>query len=72
MFAVWFSITGSRKVIFPIPKINKETIEYIKQLVESGAYKPVIDRTYPLDEIVAATRYVETGQKIGNVVIEVG
>ena len=72
LLAVWFSITGSRKVIFPIPKINKETIEYIKQLVESGAYKPVIDRTYPLDEIVAATRYVETGQKIGNVVIEVG
>lgn len=71
LLAVWFAITGSRKVIFPIPKITKETIEYIAQLLEAGAYKPVIDRTYPLDEIVAASRYVETGKKIGNVVITV-
>lgn len=69
--AIWFAITGSRRVIFPIPKINKEKMEYIKQLVESGAYKPVIDRTYPLDEIVEATKYVETGQKTGNVVIKI-
>ncbi len=71
LLAIWFVITGSRKVIFPIPKINKENVEYIKHLVESGAYKPVIDRTYPLDDIIEATKYVETGQKIGNVVIKV-
>lgn len=71
LLAVWFAITGSRKVIFPIPKINKENVEYIKQLIESGAYKPVIDRTYPLDEIIEAAKYVETGQKTGNVVIKV-
>lgn len=71
LLAIWFAITGSRRVIFPIPKIDKETTEYIKQLVESGAYKPVIDRTYPLDEIIEATKYVETGQKTGNVVIKV-
>ncbi len=71
LLAIWFAITGSRRVIFPIPKINKETMEYIKQLIESGAYKPVIDRTYPLDQIIEASRYVETGQKTGNVVIEV-
>lgn len=71
LLAIYFAITGSRKVIFPIPKINKETIEYIKRLVESGAFKPVIDRTYTLDEVVEAAKYVETGQKIGNVVIKV-
>jgi len=71
LLAIWFAITGSRKVIFPIPKINKEKMEYIKQLIEAGAYKPVIDRTYTLDEIVEASKYVETGQKTGNVVIKV-
>jgi NADPH:quinone reductase-like Zn-dependent oxidoreductase len=44
-------------------------VEYLKDLIESGAFMPLIDRRYPLDEIVAAYRYVETGQKIGNVVI---
>jgi len=71
LLAVWFAVLGSRKVIFPIPKINKENVEYIKRLIESGAYKPMIDRTYSLDEIIEATRYVETGQKTGNVVIKV-
>jgi len=69
--AIWFAITDSRTVIFPIPRIKKENVEYIKQLVEFGAYKPLIDRTYLLEEIIAATRYVETGQKTGNVVIKV-
>jgi len=69
--AVWFGITRSRRVIFPIPRINKEKMEYIKQLLESGAYRPIIDRTYSLDKIVEAARYVETGQKTGNVVVTV-
>lgn len=69
LFAIWFAITGSRKVIFPIPKINKEKMEYIKKLIEIGAYRPVIDRVYSLDQIVEATKYVESGQKTGNVVI---
>ena len=43
----------------------------IKELVEAGKYKPVIDRTYSLDEIVEAVRYVESGQKTGNVVLRV-
>lgn len=46
-------------------------VRYFTELIESGQFKPVIDRTYPLDQIVEAYRYVETGQKIGNVVITV-
>jgi NADPH:quinone reductase-like Zn-dependent oxidoreductase len=46
-------------------------VKYIKGLIESGEFKPQIDRRYPLDDIVDAYRYVETGQKIGNVVISV-
>jgi NADPH:quinone reductase-like Zn-dependent oxidoreductase len=44
----------------------------VKGLVEAGKYRPVIDRTYPLDEVVEATRYVESGRKTGNVVLRVG
>jgi len=62
---------GGRKVMFPIPKDEPETVRYLKDLIESGAFRPLIDRRYPLDQIVDAYRYVETGQKLGNVVIRV-
>ena len=71
LMAVWFAVTGSKKVLFPIPKINQEIIQVIQQLVEVGAFKPVVDRVYELDEIAGAAAYVETGQKVGNVVIKV-
>jgi len=58
-----------KKVMFPIPTDNQEMVRYFKGLIESGDFKPVIDRRYPLDQIVEAYRYVETGQKVGNVVI---
>jgi NADPH:quinone reductase-like Zn-dependent oxidoreductase len=58
-------------VIFPIPRDNLAIVKHLTNLIESGTFRPVIDRRYPLDEIVQAYRYVETGQKIGNVVIEV-
>jgi NADPH:quinone reductase-like Zn-dependent oxidoreductase len=62
-------LLGGRKVIFPIPKHDREMVRHFKGLIESGEFRPVIDRRYPLDQIVEAYRYVETGQKIGNVVI---
>lgn len=71
LLAIWFAIIGTRKVIFPIPKIRKENMEYIKRLIEAGEYMPVVDRYYTLDEIVEASRYAESGQKTGNVVIKV-
>ncbi len=60
---------GGKKVLFPIPTISKEEVVFLKDLVATGKYKPVIDRRYPLEEIVDAYKYVETGQKTGNVVI---
>jgi NADPH:quinone reductase-like Zn-dependent oxidoreductase len=62
---------GRKKVLFPIPTINKEDVIFLKGLVETGRFRPVIDRTYSLDQIVEAHRYVESGQKTGNVVIEI-
>ena len=62
---------GGKRVMFPIPKDEPEMVRYFKELIESGAFRPLIDRRYRLDEIVEAYRYVETGQKIGNVVISV-
>ena len=53
------------------PKYTKEDVLLVKRLVEEGRYRPVVDRTYALDDVVEATRYVETGQKTGNVVLTV-
>ncbi|MFD2885383.1 NAD(P)-dependent alcohol dehydrogenase [Chitinophaga cymbidii] len=63
---------GGKKVLFPIPSIRKEDVQFLGQLAKDHQFKPVIDRQYSLDQIVEAYRYVETGQKTGNVIIRVG
>jgi NADPH:quinone reductase-like Zn-dependent oxidoreductase len=60
---------GTRRVILPIGEARSDDIRFLKELIEDGAFTAVIDRRYPLDAIVDAYRYVDTGQKTGNVVI---
>ena len=62
---------GDKRVTLPIPTYSKENALLLKALVEAGRFQPVIDRTYPFEDVVAATQYVETGQKTGNVVLTV-
>jgi NADPH:quinone reductase-like Zn-dependent oxidoreductase len=63
---------GGKKVIFPIPADVKGSVALMKKLLEEGHFRPVIDRTYPLEAIADAYRYVETGEKTGNVVLVIG
>lgn len=65
------NFSNGKKVIFPIPKIDRGDAKYLSSLAQSGQFRPLIDRHYSLDEICEAHRYVQSGQKIGNVVIRV-
>lgn len=58
-----------RRSIFAVPAFSQPNVEYLANLMEADAFRPVIDRTYPLDEIVEANHYVESHRKTGNVVI---
>ena len=62
---------GDKRVALGITRYAKQDVVLIRELIEAGAYRAVIDRRYPLDEIVEAHSYVETGQKTGNVVLTV-
>ena len=68
--ALWTSRFGDKRVVFPIPpRYTKQDVLFLRQLIEEGKYHAVIDRRYPLEDVIDATRYVETKQKTGNVVL---
>jgi NADPH:quinone reductase-like Zn-dependent oxidoreductase len=72
VLALWTSRIGDKRVVFPIPPhYTKKDVLFLKQLIEAGKYRAVVDRCYPLEQVVDATRYVETEQKTGNVVLAV-
>jgi NADPH:quinone reductase-like Zn-dependent oxidoreductase len=69
LMAIPARFVGSRRLVFAMGRRGKEHVVYMRELIEAGAYRPVIDSRYPLDEVVEAHRRVETWHKTGNVVL---
>ena len=71
LLALTTRVRGDRKVLVPLPRDGKDVATYLRDRIDDGTFRPLADRTYPLDDIVEACRYVDTEQKVGNVVIRV-
>ena len=69
---LWTQMASSKKVVMQTASATVRDLEFIRSLVDEGKLRTVIDRSYPLEDITEAHRYVETGAKQGNVVITVG
>jgi len=72
VLAMWTSRFVNKKVIFSIPpRYTKKDVLLLKALIEAGKYRAVIDRRYPMEDVVKAAQYVETEQKTGNVIMTI-
>jgi len=71
IYALWTSRFGNKRVKAPVVRHTKEGVLLLKELIEAGKLRIIIDRAYPFDQIVEASRYVDTAQKTGNVVLSI-
>jgi NADPH:quinone reductase-like Zn-dependent oxidoreductase len=71
LLALTTPLLRGKRVLFPLPKDTRDDVLLLKGLVETGEFRPLIDRTFSLEQIREAYAYVAAGQKIGNVVIRV-
>jgi NADPH:quinone reductase-like Zn-dependent oxidoreductase len=71
IYALWTSRFGNKRVGIPAVRHTREGVMLLKELIEAGKLRIIIDRTYPWEQIVEASRYVDTAQKTGNVVLTI-
>lgn len=64
-------LTGGKKVLFPIPEITQADVNWLRKVAEEGKFTPLVDREFTMEEFVAGSRYVESGQKTGNVLLRI-
>jgi NADPH:quinone reductase-like Zn-dependent oxidoreductase len=68
---LWLSMTSQKKLLIQAANQTAENLRFLKELIEAGQLIPVVDRSYPLEQIPDAHNYADTGQKLGNIAITV-